>query len=170
MSTLPQFYSLTGCDTTSCFYNRGKTSILNKVMKNPACIKLIQSLGNDVVLSDRYTKDAMKFIQTIVYSGRDNESYVETRVRLYKQQVKKLSISLPPDPSSCMQAAKRAHQKAFLWNRCLQKIIENIDLKENGWNINCDGQVIPIWYTCSQLPESQLTVEVSGRKFYYSYM
>ena len=27
-------------------------------------------------------------------------------------------------------------------------------MKENGWKISSDGHVVPVWYTCSQLPES----------------
>ena len=40
----------------------------------------------------------MKFIQTVMYSGKDDESYVETRVRLYRQQATKSSLTLPPPP------------------------------------------------------------------------
>ena len=61
---------------------------------------------------------------------------------------------MPPDPNSCTQAIKRAHHQAFKWRRCLQNNIEDIDLKENGWKISSDGHVVPVWYTCSQLPES----------------
>ena len=35
-----------------------------------------------------------------MYSGRSSETYLETRIRLYKQQTQKTSTSLPPDPNS----------------------------------------------------------------------
>ena len=44
-----------------------------------------------------------------MYNGKEQEGYIETRVRLYKNQSTKTSISLPPDPDSCKQTIKRAH-------------------------------------------------------------
>ena len=99
----------------------------------------------------------MKFIQTVMYSGKDNESYVETRVRLYRQQATKSSLTLPPPPphpNSCVQAIKRAHHQNFLWVRCTQTNIDPLHLRNNGWNVDSDGNVVPVRYTCSQLPAS----------------
>ena len=51
-SSLPQLHALTGCDTTSSFFNHGKMTILKKVLKNPSKIDLIQGLGSELILSD----------------------------------------------------------------------------------------------------------------------
>ena len=45
-SSLPQLHALTGCDTTSYFFNHGKMTILKKVLKNSSKIDLIQGLGS----------------------------------------------------------------------------------------------------------------------------
>ena len=84
VSCIPQFHSLTGCDTTSYFFNRGKISVINRILKNSTCIQLIQGLGKELVLSNSSISDAMKFIQAVVYAGKSNEDYVTTRVRLYQ--------------------------------------------------------------------------------------
>ena len=43
---LPQFHSLTGCDTTSLFYFRGRTKPWDRAMKSPGAFQLIKDLGN----------------------------------------------------------------------------------------------------------------------------
>ena len=53
----------------------------------------------------------MRFIQSVMYSDKDNESYVETRVRLYRQQATKSFLSLPPPPPSPRSKFMRASYK-----------------------------------------------------------
>ena len=53
-----------------------------------------------------------------------------------------------------MQAIKRAHHQNFLWVRCTQTNIDPLHLRKNGWNVDSDGNVVPVWYTCSQLSAS----------------
>ena len=70
---------------------------------------------------------------------------------MYKEQLKKKTSSLPPDPNSIRYDILRKHHQAFVWKRCLNDIIEPLPLNENGWKV-CNDIVLPIWYTCSQLP------------------
>ena len=133
---------------------KGKVTVMQKILKQQSSITLIEDLGAETELSAESIQNVMTFIQTVIYSGKGNVSYVDTRVRLYKQQNKKSSLNIPPDPNSCAQAIKRVHHQAFRWCRCTNKIIAHIDFKKNGWKLGPNGNVIPIWYTCTQLPES----------------
>ena len=99
-------------------------------MKNFSKIDLIQGLGSEIILSDENISNAMNFIQTVIYSGKNSESYVDTRARLYKNQRTKSSLYLPPDPDSCKQCnVKRAHHQISTWKRCTEKIIPYIDFE-----------------------------------------
>ena len=100
---LPHIHAILGCDTTS-FYGVGKVKILKKIMKHQDSLDLSSSLGESKELSMQSIKDVMVFVQTVMYSGRKDESYVDTRVRLYKAKKMKSSQSLPPDPDSMRQA------------------------------------------------------------------
>ena len=42
---------------------------LKRIQKNPSCIKLIEDLGTEVVISEDSIGTIMKFIQTVMYSG-----------------------------------------------------------------------------------------------------
>jgi len=39
----------------------------------------------------------LSFMQTITYPGKQDEDFVETRIRIYEQQKNKFSLTLLPD-------------------------------------------------------------------------
>ena len=107
----------------------------------------------------------MKFIQTVLHAGSLEETYVKTRVHLYKTQKKKQSMTLPPDPSSCKQAVLRAQYQGYIWLRCHEMEIEPISYQDNGWAWNENtGLVSPVWFTGPQLPPSLRPSRKRGRK------
>eukprot|EP00795_Rhopilema_esculentum_P011083 gene11083-biopygen13452 len=81
---LPHIHSILGCDTTSFFYGFGRVKLLKKVMKNQGSLDLLSSLVESKELDLQSIKDIIVFVQTVMYSGRRDESYVDTRVLLYK--------------------------------------------------------------------------------------
>ena len=76
---------------------------------------------------------------------------------------KKSSLPLPPDLNPCTQAILNAHHQAFVSRRCLEKDIEPIDFADNGWKMDKDDLVVPVWFTCSQLPPSVTKKSKNGR-------
>ena len=102
-------HALTGCDTTSYFYRVGKIKVLKKVLQNEKFCLFLSNLGIEKVLSERTIENIEEFIKTVLYSGMGNETYIETRIRLYKSLKQKSSLSIPPDPDSVVQAIKRVH-------------------------------------------------------------
>ena len=117
-------------------------------------MSMIEKLGCLKELPERDIAGCTNFVQTVMYAGRQNEEYVATRIRLYQQQKQKTSLSLRPDLNSCKYAILRVHYQVFQWLRCGHRNIEFIPLKSNGWKVDEDGSVTPLWFTCTQLPES----------------
>ena len=97
---LPQILAVTGCDTTSLLHGAGKIKVLKKCLNTKEKLRLLNTIGVSCKVSDTAIKDVEKFIQTVCYSGREEESLTETRVRLYKQMKTKTSQSLPSDEKS----------------------------------------------------------------------
>ena len=125
------------------------------MLKNTNVLKLISCLGKFASLSEEILGNCQLFIQTILYTGTPNESYVETRVRLYQNQKTKNSISLPPDPDSCKQALRRVNYQAYHWFHCMEKIHLPISFEANGWFYNEDiNMVTPQWFVGPQFPPS----------------
>ena len=82
---LPHIHAITGCDTTSYFNGVGKVKVLKKIVGNPDLLSLLNDFGESVAVSDALQDKVTKFIQRVCYSGQENESLVQTRVRLYKK-------------------------------------------------------------------------------------
>ena len=67
-----------------------------------------QSLEYDSIVN---VKGMMK---TVVYSGKVDASFLETRIRLHKEIIVKSSLSIPPpDPDSVEQAIRRGNHHVF---------------------------------------------------------
>ena len=92
---LLSFHAVTGCDTTSYLFNVGKVRTFRKLLSYPANSYLLKSLEQVQPLSNDDVSDLMKFVQTVMYSGQKEESYLNTRVRLYKQQKENTPVITP---------------------------------------------------------------------------
>ena len=73
-----------------------KIKALKQIIKNLELIHLIRAIGDKAIVSGEMSEDAKRFVQTALYSGKDGESKMDTRVRLYKGMKPKSSASLPP--------------------------------------------------------------------------
>ena len=153
--TLPAVHAITGCDTTSYLYKVGKVKVLKKLLQAERKTDLLTDLGKDDAVSEMILENAKEFVRTVLYSGKQRESYIETRIRLYQEMKMKSSMSLPPDPDSVVQVIKRAHYQAYFWRRCIEINVEMIPFANYGWKW-CEEQelVVPVWFTGDQLPPS----------------
>ena len=116
---------------------------------------LLKGLENVEPLTTDDIDDLKAFMQTVIYSGKMSESYVETRIRLYDQQACKNSTNIPPDPDSLLQDLKRKQLQVNIW-RQLDKITMTIfDHKLYGWKVREeDGILVPVWLTGNEFPPS----------------
>ena len=85
---LAHYHALTGCDVTSYFYRIGKIIPFKKAVEN-GTLELISGLGTTETLDSECLESCLDFIRTILYKGKEKETYIETRVRLYDQQSSK---------------------------------------------------------------------------------
>ena len=149
------FHAITGCDTASYMFRVGKVKVFQKLMKKPESCNLLKALENDIPLTEDDIGDLKQFVQTIMYSGKMSESYVETRVRLYDQQGNKNSTNLPPDPDSLLQDLKRKQLQVYIWKQLDNVWINIVDTKLYGWRLSDEmGMLVPIWFEGQQFPPS----------------
>ena len=89
-----------------------------------------------------------KLIQTVCYSGKEEDTVTDTRVRLYKQMNIKTSQSLPPDEKSMLQAIKSIHYEVYYCSTVDEAIVSDILLQDNVWIFgNKNEEVRPLWFT-----------------------
>ena len=115
---------------------------------------MIQSSGQVESLTDEVIEVVKQFIQTIIYNGSLNKSFVESRVRLCKNLKKKTSAAIPADPDSTLQEIKRVHLQSFICLRCIDPIIPILDVRQFGWTVSNENRVKPVWFVGHQLPPS----------------
>ena len=156
---LPAYHSIAGCDTTSFPFRIGKIKPIKKMIKQEK-FRLLSKLGRSAHSVQDVTS-AKCFFRTCMYSGSDQESFVETRIRMYNIQKVKSSSSILPDESSTNEHLKRSDLQTMVWRQCLKQNIQYPSITDRGWKETDDG-IRPIWFTCPQLPPS-ISME-KGRK------
>ena len=129
---LPKIHVLTGCDTSSFLHGVGKVKILKNLKDNPENIQLLANLGRSVhsqksEVEEDLIQDVAKFIQCVCYTGKEEESLVETIIRIYRKMKVKSSQTLPPVPQSMAQHILRVNLQVFEWIRCTEMIIPDAD-------------------------------------------
>ena len=80
--------------------------VFKKCLSGKEKLRLLNTIGVSWKVSDMAVKNVEKFIQSVYYSGKKEESLTEIRLRLYRQVKTKTSQSLPPDEKSMLEAIK----------------------------------------------------------------
>ena len=65
---LPQFYSLTGCNTVSSFFKNifiSKTCVFQRLLKDTSAAHLIEQVGESTTVNEDLKYHVMSFIQKI---------------------------------------------------------------------------------------------------------
>ena len=152
---LPHIHCLTGCDTTSYPFGVGKVKVLKKVMGDKDTLRLLEGLGCSETVGEDLENSIEKFVQLICYSGMKDESYIETRVRLYKKMKVKSSMGLPADPKSLRQHIRRANFQLMEWLQCSKELMLDKNLTNSGWKVESSDEseisVVPVWYEGKQI-------------------
>ena len=136
---LPDYHSVTGCDTTSYPHKVGKVKPFKKLVaqNNSNLLSLARILPTSLHLRE----NMFTFMQTVMYRGKDSEEYAETQIRMYDQQVKS-NLSLLPDKHSADEHLKRSNLKMYIWKQCLKQETDPPP-EDNGWQPSDDG-LIPV--------------------------
>ena len=112
-------------------------------------IDLLQCFQNE---EDKAMNPAKKFVQTIIYPGKDSKSIAETRSQMYEKQKQKSSSNLIPDQSSLHGHLKRAKLQTMTWNQCCEENILYPDPIDYGWIK--EDVLKPSWFEVAQLSPS----------------
>ena len=148
---LPAYHSITGCDTTSYPANVGKIDPFNRMILTTS-MYMLKDLGRHEESYLDLSK-SLNFFHPIMYSGKNDESMTNTRVRTFKNQKKKSGVNIIPDPASIHQHLLRADLQAFIWHQCTSQIMNIPNIDGRGWCKRNDI-IVPVWYIGQQLPPS----------------
>ena len=115
--------------------------------------------------------DLQEFVRTVIYGGKQKETYVQTRTRLYKRMKNKSSLGLPPDQDYLLLHLRRAHLQSLIWYSSGLETIENLNPDNFSWVLDEETDAFkPVWFVGPQLPPSlqrrkkklEKSVEITG--------
>ena len=72
---LPQIHSVTGCEITSFLDVVGKVKVLKKCLDGKEKLRLLKATGVSCKVSGTTVKNIEKFIHTVCYSGKEEQSF-----------------------------------------------------------------------------------------------
>jgi len=116
---LPGYHSVTRYDTTSYPYKVGKVKPLKKMITQGKSNLLAPLEKQRLSKQDAEKILSFSFMQTIMYPGKQDEDFMETRICMYEQQKNKSSLTLLSDKHSAEAHVKRSNLQAYIWKQCV---------------------------------------------------
>ena len=97
-SIIVQLHVLTGSDSTSGFFGRGKNAVLKNVLKNIEDAKLLlDDLGKSLTMPEAVYKKIILFVLRYVYNDKKSLNIAESHSLVWRRMKKKSAQRLPPD-------------------------------------------------------------------------
>ena len=154
-SVLPIFHALTGCDTVSCFYGKGKKSAWEAWNVYPevtsAFLKLLTMTSEETV--DEVTFATLQRYVVILYDRTSDCTDLDSaRRRMFTHKYRTPDL-LPPTSDAFMQHVKRAvHQSVHCWGQSLAKQPTAHDASSCGW-VKEGDKWVPVWTMIPRLSQ-----------------
>jgi len=140
---------MTGCDSNSSFYGKGKKSVYDQVAKSPVAQRQLLRCGDDLHLKEEVENELYGFVRNVIYSDSNSNTMAEARAAKWKNMKSRSFIRLPPDSDSLHQHCLRANYLAYL--------VRHPSLKHHpspighGWEL-VNGRCRPVRHTRPALP------------------
>ena len=145
-------HALSGSDTTSAIYGKGKKTIYKIVMSNPEVQEQLRVFNKEDATHDEIGKAGEK-VMISFYHGIKGETLNEKRYHGFKRSVTKKSLSKPLVLASLAPTSNAGTQHSFQTYNAVQEWLEqNKEPTEWGWQWK-NGQLVPVCMTQPLAPE-----------------
>ena len=135
-------HALSGCDTTSYPYGKGKVSALNTLLAGdfPGLADVLGEVGT----AQADIMEAAKPFFIALYRQLPGTSMESARLTLFTKKKSPKIMTLPPTSPNLLQHVLRAHHQVMLWKAADPQAPpnESADITHFGWNIQ-DNIPIP---------------------------
>ena len=152
---MPIFHALTGCDTVSSFFGKGKRSAWEAWKSYPAVTDAFNNLYSATEHSgiDPSTVRVLERFIVVMYDRTSECTDLDAaRKFLFTKKTKSLD-SLPPTSAAFVQHLKRAvYQAVLCWSNSLKRNVESHDPSHWGWSKD-GSRWVPFWSTLPEVSE-----------------
>ncbi|XP_068711906.1 uncharacterized protein [Montipora foliosa] len=160
---LPMFHSFTGCDTTSCFFGKGKKSAWEAWKSFPDVTEAFTFLGNHPYYQLDVDDSIFKLLEIFTVVNYDNVlDGNEAGKEIFTKKNRTLE-NTPPTQDSLLQHALRAVYQGSIWYTSLQSVQMVPSPEGWGW-CEMDGTWKPVWMTPPEAAKACLELLKCGCK------
>ena len=114
-------HALRGCDTKCYFHQRGENKVVKKLLGQQDLFVVLSELGNYSQITNNDIENTKEFIRAVLYNGSKQNSYINTKDKLYKGLKQKFSLTLPSDADSVTQSIKIVNLQITIWLQLLNR-------------------------------------------------
>ncbi len=152
-------HALTGCDTVSYLFGKGKLSAVAIMMKIDVGLELI---GERTSHMDEITTAGHRFIGRMYKDKQTHTSMNQLRHTMFmsKRDTPKIK-TLPPTDYALNEHIKRAHLQTMIWKAADQREPPNVDISLYGWVVT-NGVPIPSTGVSEVAPPELMKVVACG--------
>lgn len=150
-------HAISGCDTTSAIYRKGKVQALQILSKNPQLQTEIEIFLNQDSTRDKICEAGEKFILQM-YGVTKQNTLDESRYYLYNKATAKLNLkskfelaSLPPTSAAARQHSLRTYLQVQQWQGI------NLNPTDWGWKLSA-GTLQPVPTLVNVAPDELLNM------------
>ena len=149
-------HALSGCDTVSYPYGKGKLSAFN-VLKMEDLLNM-EKIGNENSTQQELLAASTQFFLSL-YRQKNATNLNEARYNMYKKKKNKPNLkTLPPTDLNLLEHTLRSHLQVMLWKSANKSEPPKItqDITKFGWNTK--GSIMPM--IAQQLIAPQMLLDV----------
>ena len=106
-------HCLTGCDSVSAFYGKGKKKALSLLLKDNTLCSAFKDLGEQFNITPDMVIALQKFVCKL-YGQNDAETVNKARFNMFRL-ARKSEMAMPPNKDSLTQHIKRANYQAGMF-------------------------------------------------------
>ena len=158
-SQLPGMHALSGCDTVSYPYGKGKKSALKVLMNND--IDGLQDVLGEPDISQGQLKATAGAFFLALYRQKKTDSLNSSRYKMYMSRKKPPPLKkLPPTDNNLQLHVLRAHLQMMLWKAADQRHppVDARDIRRFGLDVKEGGVVTPSVSNAPVAPQGLLDV------------
>ena len=161
-------HALTGCDTTSYLYGKGKVTALNTMISGN--FQGLATVGEVSTTHQELLTDCSKAIHPCIVQPATRNIYGSCSLQFVYEEEEPRVMALPPTSENLLQHILRAHLQIMLWKEadCEVPPAETRDITNFGWKFQ-DEIPIPVIAGGDSAPPELLDViqcqcKVHGKK------
>ena len=129
-------YCITGCDTTSGFFGKGKRKAFKMLIDRAEQYQLLYNMGEELLLTDVQRIACTKFVINL-YGGNDTQTLHQLRCAKAKSSVHPRNI--PPTADSLSLHLQRCVIQLWIWRNATTAQHDLPPLTDFGYEIDEDG-------------------------------